>query len=705
MVSAAALFAASDNVTRQDWAQFVGMLGLEQNHPGLQGLGYSVWIPGAQLQHHIETIRQQGFPYYEVNPEGDRENYSSIIYLEPFSGRNLRAFGYDMFAEPVRNKAMERARDRAELAYTGKVTLLQETSEDVQAGMLAYFPVYRNGTIPQTLEQRRAALAGWVYSPYRMADLLDAILGKKLFGLHLEIFDADNLSIDGLLYDNRPIIHPSELSALQNGAPSRMLRLHLGGHYWTLRYTVLAEFEKNAQFSSPWVEISTLSLVGVLLFFITLAYISARRNAGMAQHLSKSLQQSERRFRRLFENTPVAYLALDIQGCMLDFNPQLCTLLGYTADELQGKKLFELMAPESRQVFEFKLQMLDHYGTMETELSLSRKSGHLLTVILDARLQKNKSGQSIVHCILTNITERKQAEIKLQLAARVFSEAHEGITISDADGTIIDVNPTFSAITGYPHDEMIGKNHRIMKSGRHDKDFYRALWHSLQTNGHWQGEIWDRKKNGELYVVNLTISAMRNQNGEIVNYLGLFSDITQAKLQHQKLEKLAHYDALTDLPNRILFSDRFNQALAHCKRDKTMLGVVYMDLDGFKQVNDNLGHDAGDQLLIEVAGRLKSCLREGDTVSRLGGDEFALLMSSIESRAHCELALQRIHHAISEPYTIGGQSVKIGISSGVTLYPLDKSDPNFLLRHADQAMYRAKQQGTNRFEFFQANEH
>jgi diguanylate cyclase (GGDEF)-like protein/PAS domain S-box-containing protein len=389
---------------------------------------------------------------------------------------------------------------------------------------------------------------------------------------------------------------------------------------------------------------------------------------------------------------------------MLDFNPQLCTLFGYSADELRGEKLFELMAPESRQAFEFKLQMLDHYGIMETELSLTRKSGHLITVILDARLQKNKSGQSIVHCILTNITERKQAEIKLQLASRVFSEAHEGITISDADGIIIDVNPTFSAITGYPHDEMIGKNHRIMKSGLHDKAFYRALWHNLKTNGHWQGEIWDRKKNGELYVVNLTISAMRNQNGEIVNYLGLFSDITQAKLQQQKLEKLAHYDALTDLPNRILFSDRFNQALAHCKRDKTMLGVVYMDLDGFKQVNDNLGHEAGDQLLIEVAGRLKSCLREGDTVSRLGGDEFALLMSGIESKAHCERALQRIHHVISEPYTLGGKSVKIGISSGVTLYPQDKSDPNFLLRHADQAMYMAKQQGTNHFVFFQANE-
>lgn len=703
---AAGLFAGSDNVTRKDWREFVGMLGLDINHPGVQGLGYSQWIPASQLRRHIDDVRQQGFPDYVVNPESERENYSSIIYLEPFSGRNLRAFGYDMFSEPVRRKAMERARDHAELAYTGKVTLLQEadeSAENVQAGLLAYFPVYRNGTVPQTVDQRRATLVGWVYSPYRMTDLLNGILGKKIFAVRVEIFDADHSTNDGLLYDSQSSIQPL-ISPTESNGLTRTQRLELAGNFWTLRYTALPEFSKSAQFSPPWIEILTLAVVGILLFFVAWAYISARRNAETAQRLSESLRQSERRFRRLFENTPVAYLALDQNGYMLGFNPQLCTLLGYTSEELQGKKLFEFIASEHRQDFELKLQMLDHYGIMETELPLSRKSGHTLTVILDGRLQRNKAGQAVVHCILTNITDRKLAENKLQLAARVFGEAHEGITISDADGTIIDANPTFCAISGFPRDELIGQNHRILKSGRHDNAFYQQLWQTLQTEGHWQGEIWNRRKAGGLYVVSLTISAMRNPNGEIINYVGLFSDVTEAKLQQQQLEKMAHHDPLTNLPNRVLFTDRFHQALAHCKRDKTLLGVVYMDLDGFKQVNDNLGHKAGDQLLIEVATRIKSGLREEDTVSRLGGDEFALLLNGIESKQHCIQVLQRLHSTIIQDYQLDGETVIIGVSSGVTLYPLDSCDGDSLLRHADQAMYQAKQHGRNRFEFFPYNQ-
>lgn len=699
LISAAGLFAASDNVTRKDWATFVGILGLDMTHPGVQGLGFSQWIPGQQLGQHVADMRRQGFPDYVVNPIGERENYSSIIYLEPFSGRNLRAFGYDMYTEPVRRKAMERARDNAELSYSEKVILLQETKDDVQAGILAYYPVYRNGSIPQTVEQRREALVGWVYNPYRMVDLLDAILGKKLFGLRLEIFDADKLSSDGLLYDSQPNPLPSGPS--NGSAPiTRTLHLNLGGHFWTLRYTALPEFISATQFTQPWIEITTLFLLGALLFLITLAYISAHRNASVAQQLSKSLETSERRFRRLFENAPVAYAALDQQGYMLGFNPQTCTLLGYTVEELRGKKLFEFMTPDNRQELELKLHMLEHAGVLEMELPLLRKSGHALTVILDGRMQKNKSGQSIVHCILTNITDRKKAENKLQLAARVFTEAQEGITISDANGTIIDVNPTFCALTGYAREETIGQNHRMFQSGHHDAAFYQKLWQTLQTTGHWQGEICNRKKSGPLYIASLTISAMRNESGEIVNYVGLFSDITQAKIQQQQLKKLAHHDPLTGLPNRVLFTDRFNQALAHCKRNKALLGVVYMDLDGFKQVNDNLGHDAGDQLLISVAARIKASLREEDTVSRLGGDEFALLLRDIESKPHCAQVLDRIHRAIVQPYEIAGRSVTIGVSGGVTLYPLDNQDADALLRHADQAMYQAKQQGRNRFEFF-----
>lgn len=259
---AAGLFAGSDDVTRQDWQAFIGMLDLDQNYPGVQGVGFTLWIPADRLHEHIDRIRRQGFPDYVIKPVEDRAAYTSIIYLEPFFGRNLRAFGYDMFSEPTRRKTMERARDLGELAYTGKVTLLQESKTDVQAGMLAYFPVYRNGAIPQTVEQRRTALVGWVYSPYRMDDLLNAILGKKLYALRLEIFDADNLSADGLLYDSHPASLSRHLKPDRN-ALVRVQRLELGGHFWTLRYSAFPEFNKTAQFEVPWVEFSTLVLIGL----------------------------------------------------------------------------------------------------------------------------------------------------------------------------------------------------------------------------------------------------------------------------------------------------------------------------------------------------------------------------------------------------------------------------------------------------------
>lgn len=295
---------------------------------------------------------------------------------------------------------------------------------------------------------------------------------------------------------------------------------------------------------------------------------------------------------------------------------------------------------------------------------------------------------------------RRSAEEKLSLAARVFSDAHEGISIMDASGAIVEVNPTFCEITGYSREDVIGKKPSMLLSDKHPPEFFAGIWTDLKSLGHWQGEVWNRKKNGELYAELLTISALRDERGNIMHYISLFSDITQTKLQQQTLELMAHYDVLTRLPNRTLFADRFTQAIAHCRREGTLLAVCYLDLDGFKQVNDRLGHEAGDRLLVEVAERIKASLREEDTVSRLGGDEFALLISDIHAIDQAEQAMDRIHASIARPYQIDDLSITIAASSGVTLYPLDDADLDTLLRHADQAMYQAKLDGRNRFRLF-----
>jgi diguanylate cyclase (GGDEF)-like protein/PAS domain S-box-containing protein len=299
-----------------------------------------------------------------------------------------------------------------------------------------------------------------------------------------------------------------------------------------------------------------------------------------------------------------------------------------------------------------------------------------------------------------DITTQKQAEEKLQLFARVFAEAYEGIVITDASANIIKVNPAFCEITGYGSEEAIGQNLRDLDSGRQPPEFYTAMWESLSVDGYWQGEIWSRKKQGAVYAARLTISALRDKLGKTVNFVGLFSDITQTKQQQQTLELMAHYDALTQLPNRVLFADRFKQAISLCKRDKSLLGICYLDLDGFKQINDTHGHEAGDHMLIELALRIKSAMRGEDTVSRLGGDEFALLLGGLDTVEQCFNTLERVHQAIAQPYVIDGQTVALGASSGVTIYPMDDAEPDILLRHADQAMYKAKLEGRNHFQLF-----
>lgn len=298
------------------------------------------------------------------------------------------------------------------------------------------------------------------------------------------------------------------------------------------------------------------------------------------------------------------------------------------------------------------------------------------------------------------IKAKLHANQKLQLSDRVFKETHEGIMVTDASAVIIDVNPAFCGMTGYSRDEVIGHGPSLFSSGKHTPQFYADMWRNIHEHGYWRGEIWNRRKNGELMAELLVITALVDSNGKVINYVGMTSDITHIKKQQETLELIAHYDVLTQLPNRILFADRFVHARAHSKRTDTSVAICFIDLDGFKPVNDMYGHSVGDQLLVEVSRRIKASIREEDTVSRQGGDEFTLILGDIQKLGECELMLKRIHRSLAEPYLIDNQCIKISASSGATLYPLDDADLDTLVRHADQAMYEAKQLGRNRYQFF-----
>jgi diguanylate cyclase (GGDEF)-like protein/PAS domain S-box-containing protein len=303
--------------------------------------------------------------------------------------------------------------------------------------------------------------------------------------------------------------------------------------------------------------------------------------------------------------------------------------------------------------------------------------------------------------IARDITERQNAEKQLELAGLVFSHAREGIMVTDARGLLVDVNEAFTRITGYARSEALGKNPNFLTSGRQSKDFYRTMWSKLLQAGHWSGEVWNRRKDGTEYAELLTISTVRNGVGEVIQHVALFSDITTLKQYQVELEQIAHFDVLTGLPNRLLLADRLQQAMAQAARSGHKVMVAFLDLDGFKLVNDQHGHDVGDKLLVALGRRLSEHLREGDTLARLGGDEFVAILIDAGDHASMMHLVSRLITAAAEPFQLDALNVHTSASVGITSYPQSvELDADQLLRQADQAMYQAKLAGKNQFHVF-----
>ncbi|MBI2749522.1 MAG: EAL domain-containing protein [Burkholderiales bacterium] len=421
-----------------------------------------------------------------------------------------------------------------------------------------------------------------------------------------------------------------------------------------------------------------------------------------SQQAAIALRESEERYRTAFLTSPDAInITRMSDGCYIDVNEGFLRLTGWTRDEVIGKTALELGVwadAADRQHLVDALRRDGYYENLETQFR--GKDGRIILGLMSAHIMPIKG----VNCVLSvtrDIRERKAAEDKLKLAASVFSHARKGIMITNAEGAILDVNDTFTAITGYQRQEVIGQNPSILSSGRQGSDFYRALWQELDAKGRWFGEIWDRRKNGEVYPAMLTISAVRDKNGATQNYVALFSDITTQKAHQSQLEHNAHYDALTSLPNRVLLADRLQQAMRQSQRRTQRLAVAYLDLDGFKLINDRHGHQVGDQLLIELAQSMKQCLREGDTLARLGGDEFVAVLVDLQDASQGASMLHRILDAAAQPVHVGELVLNVSASLGVTFYPqADPIDADQLLRQADQAMYQAKLAGKNRYHVF-----
>lgn len=405
---------------------------------------------------------------------------------------------------------------------------------------------------------------------------------------------------------------------------------------------------------------------------------------------------------QLIETIPGPIFYKDAQARYLGCNSAFAHFIGIAADQLIGKSPHDIAPAElADKYLAADRALIDKPGVQIYESPVRYASGEMRDVLFHKATFTEADGSvgGLVGFML-DITERKRMEARLQQAATVFDSSAEGVIITAPDGNIIAVNRAFSEITGYNEDEVVGRNPNILQSGRQSKEFYRELWATIGRNGRWQGEVWNRCKDGRIYPEWLTISAVKDNAGNLTHYVGVFSDITAIKTAYEQLNHLAHHDVLTGLPNRLLLEDRLHVALQRARREETGLAILFVDLDRFKTINDSLGHHVGDRVLCEISTRLNGLIRESDTVARLGGDEFLVLMEGIGKPADASAVAEKILDNLRDTPITLEQEFFVGVSIGISIFPQDGEDAATLIKHADVAMYRAKERGRNACEFF-----
>lgn len=573
--SVAGLFRASAVVDRQEFSTFYEAMAAEGNTlQGLQGVGFSRWLSRAQLPAFEQNIRTQGFPDFRVTPPGSGAQLAPIEYLEPFDWRNQRAFGFDMYSDPVRRAAMDRAARTGLPSLTGRVTLAQETATDVQAGTVLYVPIYRGDLARLNPDTRFERLVGWAYSPLRTADLIGSALANvnntDLPGSRVVVFDGPEPRPEALLFDNSRSTRGQRQTLTHAG----FRQLELAGRTWT---------------------------VGV--------------------ELGHSL--------------------IGPNGISTEFWVAL----------VSGVGLASLGAMTS------KLVVDNHQATKEA------------------------------------LTNSQNAMAERALASTVFEASSLAIVVTNPDGYILTANNAFTQLSGYRLSEIVGQRTNLLKSGRHEQGFYKTLWDTLLSKGFWEGDLWNKVRSGELRRHHLAISSVRDEQLRTRYFVGMLQDITDRHAAEEAVRFQALHDTLTGLANRSLLMEQLEREVALGLRHGGSFAVIYIDLDGFKPVNDRLGHAAGDSLLTQVAERLRHCTRESDIICRHGGDEFVVLVPHAGQLSELETLADKLLHQLQQPFSLEDSTVQINASLGIARFPEHGKTADALLQAADAAMYCAKTDG------------
>lgn len=470
---------------------------------------------------------------------------------------------------------------------------------------------------------------------------------------------------------------------------------------------IATELDANQAFATleaTRVTIATLTIFGVFLLVGIFIIYTLFKQRKLAEQIARKERDKAQRY---LDTVKTIIVALDREGIITLINRQACELLDYQEQELLGQNWFNICMPAlvKQEVFAvFQLLMAgERKAASYNENEIVTRSGETRLIAWHNTFVEDDQG--VIRGTLSageDITEQRKAELELQRAATIFENTDEAIIVTDANSNILLVNKAFTDITGYQSQEVLGKNPRFLQSGRHDAAFYQNMWRELASNCQWRGEIWNLRKNGELYPAWENINIVKDKQGLVSNYVAIFSDISNFKATEERMTHLAHHDALTDLPNRLHFFANLEQGIKSAKRHQHKLALIFMDLDKFKQINDTLGHDMGDELLKTIAQRLSACVRDEDTVARLGGDEFTVLLTEIAQAHDPELIAKKIVEIIRQPVEVGNTRIDTSASIGIAIFPDDADNSESLIKAADTAMYHAKARGKNNYQFYTA---
>lgn len=646
LLGAKGLFLSSQSVTRDEFREYVEQLDLPNNYPGIQGVGFTLLIKAEDLAEHTQKIRSEGFTDYAIRPAGNRDLYTSIIYLEPFDWRNQRAFGYDMFSETVRQRAMQQSRDDNEIVSSGMVTLVQETEKNRQPGFLMYLPVYQHLKPYNSLSERRENLLGWVYAPFRMHDLMLGIMGPH-FGeigssIAFDIYDGNAMKPEQLMYDfeaqtstkydqQKPVFHTTR-------------QVDIGNHTWTISIHSLPSLEAKLDYKSAKYIIIIGSIVSILTALVVWLLLNGRERAyAKATVMTQELRTSEQHTRQL--NRALKLLS-DCNMAMLRADNETVLL----------KEVCRLIVEQG---------------------------GYLMAWVGYAEQDEQKTVRPVAEA---GINDGYLNNISISWGDNIHGRGPTGISIRTGRTDI---------------------NHDYLRDPR------MAPWRENALKRGYQSSISIPLSNnlaifGALVIYAAEPFAFSEDEVKLLEELAgdLSYGITslriheEHKISEEKIKFLAYHDSLTKLPNRLLLRDRFHDLSASAQQKMSRIGVLMLDLDNFKHVNDTLGHSMGDKLLTLVTKRLLQNINNQDVLSRLDSDKFVLLLNEVSENSHFAKRIQDIIDSFTQPFEIESNIVDTTASIGISIFPHDGTELDLLLKKSDIAMYHAKDQGRNIYQFF-----